>query len=83
MLASEKINLQPQSSPTHPDTSPAAYEAYIRGRGYLEEYEKPENIDNAIADFNQRVKDRPGIRTRVRGTGRSFHWMGYDESYQR
>ena len=26
------------------DTKPAAYEAYVRGRGYLQEYEKPENI---------------------------------------
>ena len=36
----------------HRDTQPAAYEAYIRGRGYLQEYEKPENIDSAIAEFN-------------------------------
>ena len=40
-----------------PDTKPAAYEAYVRGRGYLQEYEKPENIDNAIAEFNQATED--------------------------
>ena len=42
-----------------PDTEPAAYEAYVRGRGYLQEYEKPENIDNAIAEFNQALKIDP------------------------
>ena len=35
------------------DTQPAAYEAYIRGRGYLQEYEKPENIDSAISEFKR------------------------------
>ncbi|MGB9257354.1 MAG: tetratricopeptide repeat protein [Candidatus Korobacteraceae bacterium] len=78
MLASAKIKLQPQTSPTHPDTSPAAYEAYIRGRGYLEEYEKPENIDNAIADFNQVLKIDPNYVPAYAGLGEAY-WIGYDQ----
>lgn len=41
------------------DTQPAAYEAYIRGRGYLAELNKPEDVDNAIAEFTQAVKIDP------------------------
>ncbi len=78
MLASAKINLQPQTSPTHPDTSPAAYEAYIRGRGYLQEYEKPENIDNAIADFNQALKVDPNYAPAYAGLGEAY-WIGYQQ----
>ncbi|HME33487.1 MAG TPA: protein kinase [Terriglobales bacterium] len=37
------------------DTEPAAYEAYIRGRGYLQEYENPENIESAINEFNKAI----------------------------
>ena len=78
MLASAKINLQPQTSPTHPDTSPAAYEAYIRGRGYLQEYEKPENIDNAMADFNQALKVDPNYAPAYAGLGEAY-WIGYQQ----
>ena len=38
------------------DTQPTAYDFYLRGRGYLQEYEKPENIDNAIAQFEHALQ---------------------------
>ena len=41
------------------DTKPAAYEAYMRGRGYMLEFTKPEDLDNAIAEFSQAVKIDP------------------------
>src|SRR5208282_3970440 len=34
-----------------PDIKPAAYDFYLRGRGYLEDYKNQDNIDNAIAEF--------------------------------
>ncbi len=37
----------------HPETDPAAYALYLRGRGYLEEYQNLDNIENAIAQFEQ------------------------------
>jgi tetratricopeptide (TPR) repeat protein len=39
-----------------PNTAPAAYEHYLRGRGFLQEYHKPENIEHAIAEFNQALQ---------------------------
>jgi serine/threonine protein kinase/tetratricopeptide (TPR) repeat protein len=36
-----------------PDTQPAAYDFYLRGRGYLEEYQNLDSIQNAIAQFER------------------------------
>jgi eukaryotic-like serine/threonine-protein kinase len=38
-----------------PDTKPAAYDFYLRGRGYLEDYKSQDNIDNAIAEFQRAI----------------------------
>ena len=38
-----------------PDTKPAAYDFYLRGRGYLEDYQHPDNIESAIAQFEQAI----------------------------
>jgi tetratricopeptide (TPR) repeat protein len=38
------------------DTQASAYDFYLRGRGYLQEYEKPENIDSAIAQFERALQ---------------------------
>src|ERR1700677_563556 len=38
-----------------PDTKPVAYDFYLRGRGYLEDYKSQDNIDNAIADFRSAI----------------------------
>ncbi len=35
------------------DTKPAAYDFYLRGRGYLEDYQNLDNIENAIAQFTR------------------------------
>jgi serine/threonine-protein kinase len=54
------------------DTQPAAYEAYIQGRGYLQEYEKPENIDSAIAEFKQALKIDPNYALAYAGLGNAY-----------
>ncbi len=58
------------------DTQPAAYEAYIRGRGYLQEYEKPENIDSALAEFNRALKIDPNYAPAYAGLGTAY-WRGF------
>jgi serine/threonine-protein kinase len=58
------------------DTQPAAYEAYIRGRGYLVEFSKPEDIDNAIAEFTQAVKIDPNYATGYAALGNAY-WAGF------
>jgi len=41
---------------SRPDTKPAAYDFYLRGRGYLEDYETPDNIEHAISQFERAVE---------------------------
>jgi eukaryotic-like serine/threonine-protein kinase len=63
------------------DTQPAAYEAYIRGRGYLQEYQKPENIDSAIAEFNQALRIDPGYALAYAGLGTAY-LTGFQQFYK-
>lgn len=44
-----------QSLQGHLDTKPAAYDFYLRGRGYLEDYQRPDNIESAIAQFEKAI----------------------------
>jgi Tfp pilus assembly protein PilF/TolB-like protein len=46
---------QRQELEERPDTKPAAYDFYLRGRGYLEDYKSQDNIDNAIAEFQRAI----------------------------
>jgi serine/threonine-protein kinase len=55
---------------------PAAYEYYVRGRGYLQEYQKPENIDNAIKEFEQALKVSSNYAPAYAGLGEAY-WQGY------
>jgi serine/threonine-protein kinase len=55
---------------------PAAYEYYVRGRGYLQEYQKPENIDAAIKEFEQALKISPNYAPAYAGLGEAY-WQGY------
>ena len=44
-----------QSLRGRPDTKPAAYDFYLRGRGYLEDYQHPDNIESAIVQFERAI----------------------------
>jgi tetratricopeptide (TPR) repeat protein/TolB-like protein/tRNA A-37 threonylcarbamoyl transferase component Bud32 len=55
MLRTAQIQVHKNVSSTRPETTPAAYEAYERGLGYLEEYEKPEKVESAIAAFQNAI----------------------------
>ncbi len=72
MLPARIRSTQRKALAVRQDTQPTAYEAYIRGRGYLQEYEKPENIDNAIAEFNQAIKIDPKYAPAYAGLGEAY-----------
>ncbi len=38
-----------------PNTKSAAYDFYLRGRGYLEDYKNQDNIDSAITEFQRAI----------------------------
>ncbi len=44
-----------QTLQARPDVKPAAYDFYLRGRGYLEDYQHPDSIESAIAQFQQAI----------------------------
>ena len=60
---------------------PAAYEYYVRGRGYLQEYQKPENIDSAIAEFNHAIQINPNFAAAYAGLGEAY-WKGFEQNHQ-
>ncbi len=62
---------------TH-ETQPAAYESYMRGQGYLQEYEKPENIHNAITEFKEALKIDPNYASAYAGLGKA-DWIGFQQ----
>jgi serine/threonine protein kinase/tetratricopeptide (TPR) repeat protein len=64
----------------HTTTQPAAYDFYLRGRGYLQDYEKPENIDSAIAVFNRALDHDPNYALAYAGLGESF-WHKYEHTH--
>ncbi|HSZ61591.1 MAG TPA: tetratricopeptide repeat protein [Terriglobales bacterium] len=39
----------------HLDTKPAAYDFYLRGRGYLDDYKVEDNLESAIAEFERAI----------------------------
>jgi len=69
---------QKKSLAAHTGTNPAAYEYYLRGRGYLEEYQKPENIDNAITEFNRALAIDADYGPAYAGLGEAY-WRGFHE----
>ena len=63
------------------NTNPAAYDAYIRGRGYLQEFQKPESIDNAIAEFQKAITIDPRYALAYAGLGNAY-WINYDRLFK-
>jgi len=63
-----------------PDTRiPAAKEAYLRGRGYLQEYDKQENIPHAIALFEEALKLDQNYSRAYAGLGEA-NWRQYERT---
>lgn len=56
---------------------PEAYDYYLRGRGYLQEYDRPENIDNAIEVFQRSLTGDPKYALAYAGLGESYR-LKYD-----
>jgi len=75
MLPQDARSEQPTPSEVHA-AEPVAYEYYVRARGYLLDYEKVENIDSAIKQFEQALKLSPNYAPAYAGLGEAY-WQGY------
>jgi serine/threonine-protein kinase len=54
-----------------------AYELYLQGRGYLQNYDKPENLENAITVFDEALKMDPNYALVHAGLGETY-WRKYE-----
>ncbi len=63
----------------HGTGDPSAYDQYLRGRGYLLDYHKRENIDSAISAFNRALTFDPKYAEAYAGLGKAY-WLGYQDA---
>jgi serine/threonine protein kinase/tetratricopeptide (TPR) repeat protein len=69
------LELQPgekDSLRAHGTQQPAAYDYYLRGRGYLQEYLKPENLESAITVFRHALEQDPKYSLAYAGLGEAY-----------
>jgi serine/threonine protein kinase/tetratricopeptide (TPR) repeat protein len=80
-----ELQLQPQEKrdlQAHGTTEPAAYDFYLQGRGYLQDYVKTENVENAIKVFNSALKKDPGFAAANAGLGEAY-WRKYELTHDK
>ncbi|HEV8383359.1 MAG TPA: protein kinase [Candidatus Acidoferrales bacterium] len=58
-------------------TVATAYDFYLQGRGYLQNYDKPENLESAISVFGQALKLDPNYALAYAGLGNAYWWKYY------
>ena len=79
VLNNLEIELQPRERSAlaaHGTQQPAAYEFYLQGRGYLQDYHKPENIESALAAFKHALEIDPQYPLAYAGVGEAY-WYNY------
>lgn len=52
--------------------APPAYESYMKSLGYMQRYDKPGNLDNAIAELNSAVATDPQFALGYAGLGEAY-----------
>ena len=60
----------------HGTRDPGAYNLYLQGRGYLQNYDKPESTDSAIRVFQQALQLDPNYALAYAGLGDAY-WRKY------
>lgn len=79
MLSVEKPAPKRAMAEAVPETKPEAYQHYLRGLGYLQEYQKPENIQSSIAEFTIASQIDPKYGRAYAGMGEAY-WLGFQQS---
>lgn len=79
MLSMENFALGRASAHPKPETRPEAYKHYLRGLGYLQEFQKPENIQSAIAEFGVTLQLEPAYGPAYAAVGKAY-WLGFQQS---
>jgi serine/threonine protein kinase/tetratricopeptide (TPR) repeat protein len=75
-----EIQLQPQEARVltgRGTTQPSAYDYYLQGRGYLQDPQKLENLDSAVAVFSRALELDPKYAQAIAGVGEAY-WRHYE-----
>jgi serine/threonine protein kinase/Flp pilus assembly protein TadD len=80
-----KLELEPQdkkSLAAHGTSEPAAYDFYLQGVGYLQNYDKEENIDNAISVFRRALEKDKDFAGAYAGLGQAY-WIKFEHTHEK
>ncbi len=75
-----ELELKPQERQAllvHGTQVAGAYDFYLQGRGYLQNYDKPENIENAISVFERALGLDPNYALAHAGIGEAY-WKKFE-----
>jgi serine/threonine-protein kinase len=87
VAAALELQLAPtekRSFTSHGTTEPAAYDYYIRGKGYLQDYVEPEKVESAIMLFGRAVEKDPAYAAAFAGLGEAYfdkYQLTHDKSW--
>jgi tetratricopeptide (TPR) repeat protein len=79
-----EIELDPQERQImqkHGTTNAAAYESYLRARGYMQDYHKLENIDSAIIAYKRAIDLDPNYALGYAGLGEAY-WREFQQNHE-
>ncbi|MGA8029297.1 MAG: protein kinase [Bryobacteraceae bacterium] len=68
-----------ESGTFRPTTRPVAYDFYLQGRGYLQDYARPQAVESAINVFARAIELDPGYGPAYAGLGEAY-WYRYEET---
>ena len=78
-----ELQLQPQEKralEVHGTTEPAAYDFYLQGRGYLQDYGQLEKIESAVTVFGRALEKDPAFAAAYAGLGEAY-WRKYEQTH--
>jgi eukaryotic-like serine/threonine-protein kinase len=76
MLELEILGRQRKALESHGTQVAGAYDYYLQGRGYLQNYDRVENLDSAIQVFERALAIDPGYALAYAGLGDAY-WKKY------
>lgn len=74
-----ELNRDGESRTLRPTTRPVAYDFYLQGRGYLQDYARPQALESAINVFERAIELDPRYGPAYAGLGQAY-WYRYEET---
>jgi tetratricopeptide (TPR) repeat protein/tRNA A-37 threonylcarbamoyl transferase component Bud32 len=79
LLAMLEVEVRPGDAAEAAAARPDAYQYYVRGRGYLQDYANPDNLKSAVALFNTAIEMDPRFALAYAALGEAY-WRQFQES---